>query len=180
MAHEAAPRIPPGAVLHFGILSAFRNWCYVDLDPSVECYANVAGFGIDGCLSTFTGHAVASQRPSFLVIGDLAFFYDMNVVGIRQMSSNVRVLLVNNNGGGEFQLYSNAATSLDRTATPFVAATEHFGSARAWVESMGWRYTSVSDPSELAAGLSCSPRSPTCPYSSRSSPRPVRTPRRCA
>lgn len=153
VARDAAPRIPAGTVMHFAILSSLRNWGFFELDPSVECYSNVAAFGIDGCVSTFLGHAVSGQRLSVLVVGDLSFFYDMNSIGIRHLTSHARILLVNNGGGGEFRLYSNAAATFGDQADQHIAAAGHFGSARGWVESAGWTYASATTADELAPAL---------------------------
>jgi 2-succinyl-5-enolpyruvyl-6-hydroxy-3-cyclohexene-1-carboxylate synthase len=65
----------------------------------------------------------------------------------------VRVLLVNNGGGGEFRLYTHAAAGFGESANRHIAAGGHFGSARGWVESMGWNYASVDSPGDLAGGL---------------------------
>jgi 2-succinyl-5-enolpyruvyl-6-hydroxy-3-cyclohexene-1-carboxylate synthase len=151
VAAELAPRIPPGSIMHFAILSSFRNWSFFELDPTVESYSNVAAFGIDGCLSTFIGHAAATDQLSFLVIGDLSFFYDMNAIGIRGIGSNARVILVNNGGGGEFRLYSNAADkNFGEGANEFIAAAGHNGPARAWVESMGWDYAAANSKQDVS------------------------------
>lgn len=154
IASAIAPRIPPSSVIHFAILSAFRNWNFFDLDPSIECHSNVAAFGIDGCLSTFLGHARGTEQRCFLVIGDLSFFYDMNALGIRGVGKNARIILINNNGGGEFRLYSHAANSaFGDKADRHIAAAGHNGAAGAWLQSMGWGYRAVRSKSELADEL---------------------------
>lgn len=153
VAGTLAPLIPAGSNIHFAILSAFRNWNFFSLEPTVTAFANVAAYGIDGCLSTFIGHSVASERLSFLVIGDLSFFYDMNAIGNRHVKNNARVVLVNNNGGGgggEFRLYDNAADkNFGEEADLHIAAAGHHGAARAWVESMGWDYIEVKNKQDL-------------------------------
>ena len=154
IAAELSPRLPSGAVLHLAILSSLRNWNFFELDPSIEAYSNVAAFGIDGCMSTFIGHSIATDRPAFLVIGDLSFFYDMSVVGVRGVKNNARIVLVNNGGGGEFQLYSHAANEhFGADADRHIAAAGHHGSARAWVESMGWDYIGVRTREDLREHL---------------------------
>lgn len=143
VAGQLAGRLPAESVLHLAILSALRNWSFFELDPSVETYSNVAAFGIDGCLSTFVGHVAATDRLCFLVIGDLSFFYDMGALGIRGSRPNARIVLVNNGGGGEFQLYSHAASQFGDDANTHIAAVGHYGSAKGWAESMGWTYVAV-------------------------------------
>ncbi len=59
--------------------------------------------GIDGSLSTAAGFA--SAHPSsltFLVTGDLSFFYDQNALWNQNLTPNLRILLLNNHGGHIF------------------------------------------------------------------------------
>lgn len=150
VAATLSPRLPKKSIIHFAILNSFRNWSMFELDPSIRCYSNVAAFGIDGCLSTFIGQSVATDDMSFLVIGDLSFFYDMNAIGIRHIKSNARVVLVNNKGGGEFRLFSHAANEFGDDANKHIAAAGHnSSSAEGWVKAMGWKYISVTTESEL-------------------------------
>ena len=154
IARHLSPLIPPNAVLHFGILSSLRNWELFELDPSVRCYSNVAGFGIDGDLSTFIGQSVASDAICFLIIGDLAFFYDMNVIGNRHNRNNIRIVLINNNGGGEFRLFTHAADSFGDSSNRHIAASGHFGvSAEGWVRNNGFDYFAVRSKEELGTAL---------------------------
>ena len=74
-------------------------------------FSNTGGFGIDGLMSTIVGAALADKNQlHYLVIGDLAFFYDMNVLGNRHVSATIRILLVNNGKGTEFRNYTNFAS----------------------------------------------------------------------
>ena len=86
--------------------------------------------GIDGCVSTFMGQcAVEKNRLCFLVIGDLAFFYDMNSIWNKKLSKNIRILLINNNG-----------TDLLRSHNLKAIRSVHNTSAKGWVESTGFQY----------------------------------------
>lgn len=149
VAQTLSPLLPSGSAVHFGILSSLRNWNYFDIPAEVSCYSNVAGFGIDGCVSTFIGHAMATARITFLIVGDLALFYDMNVLGNKHVGNNARIVLVNNAGGGEFQMYSHAASRFGESSNRHIAAAGHNGSAQAWVESTGWRYIPVHSKTDL-------------------------------
>jgi 1-acyl-sn-glycerol-3-phosphate acyltransferase len=62
----------------------------------------VGAYGIDGSLSTFMGQAAVHDGLAFMLLGDLSFFYDMNALQIRHVGSNVRVMVINNEGGAEF------------------------------------------------------------------------------
>ena len=97
IARETAYRIPENSVLFLGILNTLRTWNYFDIPDSVYAYANTGGFGIDGYISSFVGASLIHlDKLYFCVAGDLAFFYDMNVLGNRHVGRNIRILLVNN------------------------------------------------------------------------------------
>ena len=58
--------------------------------------------GIDGTISHALGIAAASQQPSLLVCGDLAFLHDLNGLAAARFAPNLSILLLNNDGGGIF------------------------------------------------------------------------------
>jgi 2-succinyl-5-enolpyruvyl-6-hydroxy-3-cyclohexene-1-carboxylate synthase len=154
VAQKLSPHIPAGSNMHFAILNSLRFWEFFPLASSIKCYSNVAGFGIDGCLSTFLGQSVASKALNFLVIGDLSFFYDMNAIGIRHVKNNVRVVLVNNNGGCEFRLRTSPAEQFGDEANLHIAAAGHFGdSAEGWVRNNHFKYIGVRSKDELDDAL---------------------------
>ena len=60
--------------------------------------------GIDGTLSTAMGIA-HDNRPTVLLTGDLAFLHDTNgLLNAAQLSGHLTVVLINNNGGGIFEM----------------------------------------------------------------------------
>lgn len=101
-AQKTCALFPAGSRVHLAILSSFRAWNLFEFPRGVEAVCNTGGFGIDGCLSTCVGSSIVSEdRLHFMITGDLAFFYDMNVLGNRHIGANLRILLVNNNEGME-------------------------------------------------------------------------------
>lgn len=142
-------RVPSGSILHLAVNNAIRLANFFELQPGVKVYANIGTHGIDGPLSSLLGQAAASGRPSYLVVGDLAFFYDMNALRIRHATDRVRILLLNNQGGEEFyynQVWKNEASDLHTTA-------RHRTKAEGWVRECGFRYLSAHDETELDAAL---------------------------
>lgn len=138
-------KIPNNSIMQFSILNSLRIWNMFSLDTSIECYSNVGAFGIDGGLSTLIGQSLATEKLCFMVIGDLAFIYDMNSLSIREMKNNVRILLVNNNGGIEFKLNGEKKRERDK----YIAAADYHGSSRGWATSCGFEYYSANSISEL-------------------------------
>ena len=146
---KTVERINSGSILHLAINNAIRITNYCKLRPHIKVYANIGTYGIDGCMSTFFGQACASDAPSFLVIGDLAYFYDMNSMRIRHIGNNVRILLINNGGGGEF--YYNK-TWMSPTGDLHTSARHHT-KAEGWVREAGFKYLSASDKESFDAAL---------------------------
>jgi 2-succinyl-6-hydroxy-2,4-cyclohexadiene-1-carboxylate synthase len=159
-AQQSSPRLPEGSALHLGILNTLRVWNYFETPSSVTCWSNTGGFGIDGGTSSLLGASLLNpQKLYFGISGDLAFFYDMNVMGNRHVSSNIRIMVINNGKGVEFKNYSHAAAALGESADPFVAASGHFAQQsrqllKHFSEDLGFKYLSASTKEEFLASAS--------------------------
>ncbi|MBK5194923.1 MAG: 2-succinyl-5-enolpyruvyl-6-hydroxy-3-cyclohexene-1-carboxylic-acid synthase, partial [Proteiniphilum sp.] len=92
-------KIPENASLQLANSNTVYLAQLFDLPTSVHRFCNRGTNGIEGSLSTAVGYAAASERLTFLLIGDLSFFYDMNGLWNRHLSPHLRILL-NNNGAG--------------------------------------------------------------------------------
>lgn len=152
LAKETAHRLPENAVLHIGILNSLRAWNMFDVPQSIKShgFVNTGGFGIDGCMSAMIGGSIAQKdKLHFLVIGDLAFFYDLNSLGNHHVGKNIRILLVNNGKGTEFRNYNHPAERFGDAADPFMAAAGHYGNkstqlVRHYAEDLGFEYMQAS------------------------------------
>jgi 2-succinyl-5-enolpyruvyl-6-hydroxy-3-cyclohexene-1-carboxylate synthase len=146
VASRLAKIIPANSILHLAILNSTRIMQFFNIAENVRTYSNVGALGIDGCLSTFAGQASASDELAYLLIGDLSFFYDMNAAGLRNIGSNVRIILLNNCGGSEFHFFIGK----DRISTinDYISA-EHGKVAAGWAISLGYDYYCASTKEEL-------------------------------
>ena len=148
-------QIPDGSVLYLGILNTLRTWNFSVINPKVRTYSNVGGFGIDGTLSAAIGSSYANKSQlTFVVLGDLSFFYDMNSIGNHCLSTNLRILLVNNGKGIEFRHLNHQAAFMKEDADAFVAAAGHWGKqshelVRHYAEDLGFKYISASNKEEF-------------------------------
>jgi 2-succinyl-5-enolpyruvyl-6-hydroxy-3-cyclohexene-1-carboxylate synthase len=142
--------IPSKSILHLGILNATRLAQFFDLADSVSVYSNVNTFGIDGNLPTFLGQAYCSDNLSFLIVGDLSFFYAMNALGIRHIKNNVRILLINNFGGSEF--YISPGAKHNKMIDLHIGA-RHNTTAKGWSESVGFKYLCAADEKEFVENI---------------------------
>lgn len=74
-------------------------------EKNIKVYNNRGASGIDGIISTALGTAAESKKPSVLITGDLAFYYDLNgLLAARNYGIPLIIVLVNNNGGGIFDI----------------------------------------------------------------------------
>lgn len=94
------------------------------------------------------GESINTKELCFIVTGDLAFFYDMNSLGIRHIKNNVRVLLINNGGGGEFKIMTRNWKQ-DVHVDAFISANGHNGSAKGWAENCGFQYLTASSKDDF-------------------------------
>ena len=147
VAQQMSKVIPEESIVNFSILNSLRNWNLFRFQNKVTCYCNVGAFGIDGCMSTLLGQSVVSDNLCFMFIGDLSFFYDMNSLGIRHIKNNVRIVLVNNNGGVEFKLGGSEAQH--RETDRFIAAANHFKKASGWARDCGFDYFLVKEKADF-------------------------------
>ncbi len=147
---EFMKRIPPNAILHIANSTTVRITELFPIKETVEVYCNRGTNGIDGSLSAFIGAAAVTQELSFLVIGDLSFFYDMNGLWNRYVGKNIRILLSNNSGAGIFH-YTRSQKDIP-TLDNLVGA-EHDGIAKNWVESRGFLYLSSHNMEEFIENI---------------------------
>lgn len=149
IAQQTASKIPVNSIIHFGILNSLRAWNFFEIPESVLGYSNTGGFGIDGNVSSLIGASLAQQDIlHFGIVGDLAFFYDINSLGNRHVSNNVRIMLINNGRGTEFRNYNNPAERFGKDADAYMAAAGHFGKKshlliRHYAEDLGYEYLSA-------------------------------------
>lgn len=155
IAQTLSSQMPKNSILHFGILNSLRAWNFFEVDSSISAYSNVGGFGIDGGVSSLIGSSLAQKDTlHFGLFGDLAFFYDMNVLGNRHVGNNVRIMLINNAKGSEFKLYSHPASQLGAEADEYIAAARHYGNkspllVKHYAEDLGFKYLSASSKEDF-------------------------------
>ncbi len=146
IAEKISRRLPQNSIIHFGILNSLRNWNLYNIAESISSACNVGGFGIDGCVSTLFGSALAdTKKLNFGIIGDLAFFYDLNSIGNRHIPKNLRILMINNGGGCEFELSTHFGSQFGEQTGDFISAGGHFGSKSSllikhYAENLGFKY----------------------------------------
>lgn len=155
IARKISKELPENSCLHLGIRNSLRSYDYFKVPDSVSVFSNTGGFGIDGGVSSLIGASMMHRdKLYFGVFGDLLFFYDMNSLGNRDISANVRIMVVNNGLGQEFKNYSAGSSRFGEEADPYIAARGHYGKQshtliKSYAEALGFRYLSASNKEEF-------------------------------
>lgn len=69
----------------------------------LEIGGNRGASGIDGVIASACGFAHALEKPTALLIGDLAFLHDLNSLAmVKHVGRPLIIVVINNNGGGIF------------------------------------------------------------------------------
>lgn len=155
IAQQMHNKLPKDCELHLGIYHSLRSWNFFKLPAGIQTQCNVGGFGIDGGMSTMIGASFAHPEKLFIgVFGDLAFFYDLNVIGNRHVGNNVRILLINNGKGNEFRNYNHPCYFLGEEADKYVAAAGHYGNmsrklVKDYATDLGYEYLTANNKNEF-------------------------------
>lgn len=103
-AHEfILAHLPLNCQLHLANSTPVRYAQLFDLNPEISVFSNRGTSGIDGCTSTAAGVASQSKQPNILITGDIAFLYDSNAFWNQQFPQNLKIILINNQGGNIFR-----------------------------------------------------------------------------
>lgn len=108
---EIMDRLPDESILHLANSMPVRYANFISLQPgqTVEVFANRGTSGIDGSTGTALGAALITEKPVILLTGDMAFLYDRNSLWHNYVPKNLRIIVLNNHGGGIFRLLDGPA-----------------------------------------------------------------------
>ena len=119
--------IPDFSEVQFSNSAIIRYSQLFEMNSTITVFCNRGTSGIDGSTSTALGAAYATQKPTTLITGDLSFFYDSNALWNNYIPSDVRIVIINNSGGGIFKIIPGPkkSTALRYFETPHCLTAEH-------------------------------------------------------
>jgi 2-succinyl-5-enolpyruvyl-6-hydroxy-3-cyclohexene-1-carboxylate synthase len=111
---ELTRLLPDGATIYASSSMPVRDLdtFFAGNSRRLRFLANRGSNGIDGVVSSALGASAANDTgdPLVLVIGDLAFYHDMNgLLATKLHHLNATIVLINNDGGGIFSFLPQAA-----------------------------------------------------------------------
>lgn len=143
--------LPSATKLHFSNSSMIRYGLLFYNTFQGEVFCNRGTSGIDGCTSTASGAALADpEHLHVLVTGDLSFFYDSNALWNEHFPENLRVIVVNNEGGDIFNIIPGPSGT-NQLNKVFVA--KHNFDARGVTEGFKVSYAYAENAEQLSAAL---------------------------
>ena len=145
------PAIPSGSDVQMGNSSAVRYILLHDARPDLKYFGNRGVAGIDGCTSTSLGAAHCSNRLTTLITGDIGFFYDSNALWNNLNAANLRIIVINNGGGGIFRIIDGPDANSQELETYF--ETAHTRSAAGLAAMYNTPFQSAKDSQSLTDGL---------------------------
>ncbi len=116
----------------------------------IAVFANRGTSGIDGCVSTAVGAALVSDEPVYLLVGDVAFFYDRNALWNIYLPANLHIVLMNNYGGNIFRMIDGPSKQPE-LETYF--ETKQTYTAQLTAQEAGMHYDAVRSLAELEEAL---------------------------
>ncbi|MFO7776224.1 MAG: 2-succinyl-5-enolpyruvyl-6-hydroxy-3-cyclohexene-1-carboxylic-acid synthase [Candidatus Hydrogenedentota bacterium] len=117
--------------------------------PPARVHVNRGASGIDGCVATAAGLALAAQGPVTAVLGDLAVLHDLNALNLlRGLERPFALVIINNDGGGIFSFLPIAQH--EHVFEPYFAAPHGLRFEDA-ARLFGLRHVCPGTPSEFSA-----------------------------
>ncbi|MCF6359308.1 MAG: 2-succinyl-5-enolpyruvyl-6-hydroxy-3-cyclohexene-1-carboxylic-acid synthase [Cyclobacteriaceae bacterium] len=116
----------------------------------IELFCNRGTSGIDGSTSTALGSALKAKKTTLLITGDMAFFYDRNAFWHHHIPDNLRIIVLNNHGGGIFDLIGGPSKLPEKEAF-FI--TKQDLKAKNLAEEFGLKYYHCATIGGLSNGL---------------------------
>lgn len=141
---------PTGTVFHLANSTSVRWTQLFPTRSDLTYYCNRGTSGIDGSLSTAVGFAYASKQPTVFLTGDLSFIYDSNGLWNNYISDNLKIIVLNNNGGNIFRFIGDKQLmekSMDFFTTP------HHVNIKSLVEAYGLNYLACDQDEELVESI---------------------------
>ncbi len=138
--------IPKNSNLQLANSTPVRYSQLFDVRNDITYNSNRGTSGIDGSLSTAAGAAYESKKPTTIILGDLSFFYDSNGLWNNYLSDDLKIILINNGGGGIFRFLDGPSDA--ESFETFFETTHHLN-AEGIAQTFRVQYQSATNMDEI-------------------------------
>ena len=140
----------PDTVLQLANSTSVRWMQLFETRADLTYYCNRGTSGIDGSLSTAAGFAYNSARNVLFVTGDVSFIYDSNGLWNNYTGKNLKIIVLNNNGGNIFRFIGDK--ELMKNNLHFFT-TPHQVQIKLLVEAYGVDYLNCNEAADLSGKI---------------------------
>jgi 2-succinyl-5-enolpyruvyl-6-hydroxy-3-cyclohexene-1-carboxylate synthase len=160
--HEVVQQLPDESLLFVGSSLPVRHLDQFGLAnaKNIATFCNRGASGIDGTLASAVGvGASAPERPLVIILGDIAFYHDLNsLLALQRCGVKATIVVINNDGGGIF--YRLPVAEFDPTFTELFV-TPHGLTFDGAAQMFGLEYARADDMESFRSAFRQSITSPT-------------------
>ncbi len=113
-------------------------------------FGNRGVSGIEGTSATAAGMAASYPRQTILITGDMSFSYAPGIMGLGTVVERLKIIVINNGGGGIFRFIS-ATRELPQREEYFCADPQI--PVEALTKAYGWKYLHADSEENLRTAL---------------------------
>lgn len=144
------PNLPSRSMLQMGNSASVRYVQLFNQRSDISYFANRGVSGIEGCTSSACGASFNFLGTTTLITGDLSFFYDTNGLWHKYVNSNLRIIIINNQGGGIFRIIKGPS---DTPQLSDYFEAHHEMTAQKNAERFNLEYLTAQNEKELSQSL---------------------------
>jgi len=143
-------KLPTDTTLHLANSTSVRWTQLFPARQDLTYICNRGTSGIDGSTSTAVGYAYASKQPTVFLTGDVSFIYDSNAMWNKYIGDNLKIIVMNNNGGNIFRFIGDK--ELMKNSLEFFT-TPHQVNIKSLVEAFGLNYFACDKTENLSSSI---------------------------
>ncbi len=143
-------KVKGGTTIHLGNSTPVRYSQLFGSRNDITYQSNRGVSGIDGQVSTALGYSYFSNKSNIIITGDLGFLYDSNSLMNYYLVPNLKIIVINNKGGGIFRFIPGPDT------TPNLEQffeTKHSWNAKYICKAFDVDYTQISSDDDFQSKI---------------------------
>lgn len=143
------PAIPRNSNLFLSNGTTIRYSQIISESIPHACFCNRGVSGIDGSTSTAVGASFTYRDITLLITGDMSLAYDLGGLAIQDIPPTMRIVVVNNKGGGIFRFIGAGHPGMRER---MLCADPHI-SIMKLADTFGWNYLKAENEKELTKAI---------------------------